>query len=950
MTRALAALALVVLAAPAASIARASPRGCPADRQWDPNQGSCVPIKRAPRRTPEQTYQKALRHIDGSARRANPTRGVSWLEANCKARHARSCTMLGFLHRHGRHVTASAKSSVDYYQQGCERGDAEGCLGGARLVADGLLGKPDHERAATLLERACKLDSGKGCFELAEKSAKALGTKEDAERAAGLYRRARGLLEAACATNGTDCTYLGRIHAKGLGVERDDAEALAAFIRGCDGGSGDACREVGSAYREGRGAARDQLKARQFFDVGCLRYDNADSCSRVVWMMVGWDDSARDNDAVRRYAVRACDLDKSECGLVGYIHGVGMGVPANPRLASRHYLEACESGNAQSCFVAANRSLEGAGMPASKHRAIELWRKACELSWGPACHALGVAYKSGDGVGADKVEAYRHFHLACIRRSGDACLDSGKMVEAGSHGKRPNVDSAVSYYRYGCRDLDHGESCVALAGLYIGGGKVKADPARGAELYERGCDLGVAGACRTLGEYRYAGQHGAIDKLAAARLFARACRHGDPKPCWWIDRALADGDAGDADKNAALAELEGACRQGGRDQACQVLGRLYAYGGAMSARRPRDAVVLFEQRCKGGDSRGCFELGWLYAAGVGVVKDVDRASEIFRAECDKNTPNACYALGIQLWEKDDFKGAIALMTRACDEGDAAACNYQAFALYTAKGVLWNVRRAAELWKKACGLDYAQACANVAELHWHGIAVKKDRRAAHDHARRGCTPTEPAGCTHVGRGYQLGEAVKKDLERAEREYKRMCTAEPWGSAEACVYLAELYAETGGASASEIAALRQQAFDMARASARDNPYGHYVLGKLHATGVATIKSPAKALEHYAAACDGYDPLGCAAAGALLVDGAGPLKADRTRAVYFLDRACAAGLAGACESAETAREPATPKQPATPSRPRKVSSCAGCGTGGGGGAWLIALALFAWTRRRS
>lgn len=931
-------IALLAVAATAAN-ARAQ-RGCPAGKQWDPSQGSCVEIKRASRRTPEQRYQAALRQIDSGNAAA---RGVRTLEATCRGGHAASCTLLGFLHRHGRHVTASPAQSLEYFEKGCQRRDPGGCLGGAQLLADGMLGKPDHERAVALLDKACKLDSGRGCFELADKYAKALGTALDRDRAAALYTRARGLLEAGCARSGSDCYALGRIHADGLGTRRSPADALVAFIRGCDGGSGDACREVGAAYREGKGTAADQLKARQFFDRGCLRYDNGDSCNQVVWMMISWEDSARDDEAVRRYAERACSLDKRHCGLRGYIHSHGIGVPKNPRLASQYYLEACESGHPGSCHASAIRSRDGLGVPKSKHRAIELWTKACELSWGPSCQALGQAYKSGDGVAANQPEAYRYFHLACIRRSAEACLDAGRMVEAGTHGKPANASAAITYYRFACDDLDLGAACVVLGDLHLEGSTIKADDARGTELLGRGCSLGEAAACRRLGQYRYSGQHGDTNKIDAAMLFAAACRLGDPSPCWWIDRALADGGAGGVDKLAALTALEDACKGRGHVEACQALGRLYASGGTMTAARPRDARALFDGRCKTGDSRACFQLGWLYATGVGVVKDAAKASAIFRAECDKNTQGACYALGIQLWQAADYKASIALMSKACAERDPAGCTYEAFAHYTAKGARWNVKRAAELWNTACELDYPLACANVGELYWNGIGGERDRKKAFDHYQRGCTPTEATGCTYVGRSYHLGTVVKKDLERAEREYKRMCGDDDWADPEACMFLAELYAETKKGSASEIAALRQQAFDIAREKAEGNPYGHYVLGALYSAGVATIKDAGKALEHFAKACDGYDPLGCARAGELLLTGEGRVAADRTRAVFYLDRACAAGLAGSCARAKEARQPVDNKQPELPARPKKASSCAGCQSGrDGGGALLLVIAL--------
>ena len=105
---------------------------------------------------------------------------------------------------------------------------------------------------------------------------------------------------------------------------------------------------------------------------------------------------------------------------------------------------------------------------------------------------------------------------------------------------------------------------------------------------------------------------------------------------------------------------------------------------------------------------------------------------------------------------------------------------------------------------------------------------------------------------------------------------------------------------------------------------------------------VRDYGEALDVIAKACDGYDPMGCLAAGTAFAsrDGAD----NRDRAKLYFERACGAGVEAGC-------------QRLAGKNPGQVSSkgCGGCGTDGGrsGNALVLpllaTLGMFGWLRRR-
>ncbi|MCE9572740.1 MAG: sel1 repeat family protein [Deltaproteobacteria bacterium] len=918
-------------------------RHCGAGAIWSPNLGACIKKQAARRLSPEEKYYQAIDQLEGKVRGASAARGAALLTEACTAKLAPACTLVGYLYLNGLGVAKDAPQALAFDRQGCELGDDDGCIGAADVHSRGLLGEVDHASAIPLLATACGRQSGRACVLLGGKYANALGTEEDQAKATASYQRAYELLRADCPKSGPSCYQLGLLFAEGLGRAADPAQAYGAFDEGCKAGSGDACNQVAQALLAGTGAAVDRPAAFEMFNRACVQYDHAAACHDAAVMVVQGQATLPDDALVAR-AQRACELDARQCDMVGYLAGTGRAGTKDQAVAVAHYAMACNAGNGGSCTVLGNRSETGNAMPKDGDAAVGFWNRGCENDDADGCLDAGKAFADGELVKADAGKAFQYGRLGCLRGSGEACSWAGGLLADGADGSNvKHADQALLYYDRAC-EIGWNPGCALAGNAYRDGLGTKVDMATARARYVRGCD-GVGdslapAACEALGRLHYNGDGGPKDLGQALTAFARACRFNIGQDCYFLDAIAREGELGSADQARVDQSLREAC-DAKVDDACVARGWVLAQGYS-GARDPRAAFGLWDAACTRGATTGCLALAGAYRDGTGVVADPEQARRRYTELCNKDTAQACTALAGMLAEQDKHADAFNLYQRACTAGDGNACNSVGFAHYTSHGAPWDVVKAAAGYQKACDLGEPVGCSNVGELYEYGIAYAKDPTKAYAFYQKGCTPSSDIGCGRLARYYATGAGgAPVDTARAIKEYRRACDS-AFNTPEPCRELGDLLRTTGQGKPSEIAQLGQRAFDRAKELARTNPFYQYVLGTYYLEGVATVKDPKKAADLFVSACDGYDPVGCLAAGRLLLASGAP--ADRERAVVQLDRACAAQVTEACDLAGTARA----GDKTVPLAPRK-GGCA-CATGSAGdGALPILIVGLAWLRRR-
>ena len=116
---------------------------------------------------------------------------------------------------------------------------------------------------------------------------------------------------------------------------------------------------------------------------------------------------------------------------------------------------------------------ELAGEPEAQQATLAL-ADECDTGLTTSCVALAAAWEAGEGVRASEGKARRLYRAAC-RRAGEGCLDAARL-----HG-----DQAGPYYARGC-EAGLAEACRRWA---------QARPDEAAQAREKGCALGWIEAC-----------------------------------------------------------------------------------------------------------------------------------------------------------------------------------------------------------------------------------------------------------------------------------------------------------------------------------------------------------------------------------------------------------------------------------------------------------------------
>lgn len=87
----------------------------------------------------------------------------------------------------------------------------------------------------------------------------------------------------------------------------------------------------------------------------------------------------------------------------------------------------------------------------------------------------------------------------------------------------------------------------------------------------------------------------------------------------------------------------------------------------------------YEESCKNGNIKSCYDLGVSYENGIGVQQDYDKAYFFYQKSCNYKIVNACYNLGVLHYHgygrnKDTIK-AKSFFLKSCKLGSSDGCNH-----------------------------------------------------------------------------------------------------------------------------------------------------------------------------------------------------------------------------------------------------------------------------------
>jgi uncharacterized protein len=922
--------------------AHAIDRACSAGQFWNPSVGACMkkPVKRL---TADDIFIKATDILEGKVADKQDPDAINMLSANCTAKHPASCQLLGFLHALGRSVTADNDKAARYYAESCALGLLDGCVDAAQL--DQRIGQADVARKKFLV--ACEKGSANACTGAAEMAEEGAGGEVDDALSKGLFGKAFAMNVAACPASSAACHQLGISHWKGRGTIKDASKAYKLWTAACNSGYGMSCHFQAQALEQGFGVQEDPKGGIAIYERACRQYDSAVACSTMAERLAI---DKREPEQTKQLAERACKLDSQYCATLGELYRIGFSVTADEKTASRLLGSACLGGGAPSCVFYAKRLQDGIGVTRDPLMARAMYLRACNA--GNAAGCAGIAQLSADSAKTrEEFEAALNYaKKACTGESGDGCNLAGALVASGKHStKGPELKRAFEFYVSGCEHQSP-SACSSAAEGYASGDQVAKDDVKAAELYDKACGGNgktfIASACQTVSSIYERGVGVTVDLRKALLFSAHACEFNELDGCLALDRLAKASKASDKDKGIAVNSLDEVCRKHPGDIPCLIKGDLQSTGGTLFSKSAKSAFDLYSKSCAEKSDLGCSRLAVAYENGLGTSKDRPKALALWKSLCDSEVSFGCLGLAIHYDQNKQHNEAAPIMAAACELGNGTACTGAGYNAYVSRGgTRWDVALAMQRYQRGCELKDAIGCGNVGELFEYGIGVPADAKKAYEFYTKGCELGSPSSCGRSARSLARGHGVNRDTSKAEDLYRQACNSSAEPSPESCRELADLLSSQANTSPkptlqADIARFRTSAFVAAKAFAVENPYYMWVLGTFYADGVATPKDPAAASEWYVKACDGYDPMGCLAAGVAFSNGSVAKNADRARVYY--ERACAAGVEAGCLGAGgAARPPAVTK--------KGCASCSSSELPRGSEFTFVAVLLIFFSRRR-
>ena len=375
--------------------------------------------------------------------------------------------------------------------------------------------------------------------------------------------------------------------------------------------------------------------------------------------------------------------------------------------------EKSDPNDAKSLYELAVRCWNGDGVEMNLFAAVDLYQRAAEMGYAEAQYTYGMAYlKTLHEIlprAAAKAEGVKWLQKAAEQGHEKAQLALAKCYATGEGVKKDEVEAFKIYRK--AADAGSAEALYELHDFYnLGWSGGTVDKTKAAEALRKSAEMGYVEAQRSLGlhsQHAYNGQ--AIDLAEAVKWYRLAAAQGDSSSKAYLEHLkdviplLEPAEQGDVEAQYKLAHyiadhdeignlsdhsssdairkwLLKAAENGHR--AAQVeLAESYGYfeNGNWWITRGNDfaeAAKWYRKAAEQGDPMALGMLGWLYATGRGVDKDLKTAVEWFRKGAAQGNAEALFGMGFSVkegWlepyhEDKDWKTVVDWYVKAADSG------------------------------------------------------------------------------------------------------------------------------------------------------------------------------------------------------------------------------------------------------------------------------------------
>jgi len=226
-----------------------------------------------------------------------------------------------------------------------------------------------------------------------------------------------------------DCNTVGHMYQYGIGIDKDEIEAVSWYRRAAELGSGEAQYNLGFMYYYGKGVKQDFGVAFQWLSLSAEQ-GNKNAMLDIAYMYRYGKGVSIDNiEAIKWYRRLAELKDPIAQYNLGDMYKKGLGVDRDLQKAAQWYKLASDQGNAEAQCALGYMYGRGEGVDKNVDEEIRLYKLSAEGGFYVAQCNLGYYYETGKNVEKDIDEAIKWYKMAASQGNARAKENLKRLQE-----------------------------------------------------------------------------------------------------------------------------------------------------------------------------------------------------------------------------------------------------------------------------------------------------------------------------------------------------------------------------------------------------------------------------------------------------------------------------------------------------------------------------------------
>eukprot|EP00049_Salpingoeca_infusionum_P027047 m.29966 g.29966 ORF g.29966 m.29966 type:complete len:701 (-) comp9220_c1_seq2:221-2323(-) len=440
--------------------------------------------------------------------------------------------------------------------------------------------------------------------------------------------------------------FLGALYSTGVGVERDQAQAVLYYTFSAFGGDFRGQMALGYRYMFGNNVEKScrlslsnyQRAANQVQGELTSAADPPQFVERKRIAAQGQPAQQSTDEEIAEFTkYRADSGDVDGQRVAGQLYYVGQGFEQNLDRA-RHYFErAANGGDPHAYAFLGEMYANGFGVKQDNETSVQYLRKAAKMQSPMGQHALGLMYLNGQGVKKDVTSAIELISKAAKNNFPDAQYTLGTLHYSGT-GVEKDPSQALTLFKSAAQQ-GHILGMYNLAMMHSTGAGVSYDCKVGRELFKNVAERGAFGSEFPVAYTAYENEQYDEAILRYLLLGEMGFEVAQFNAAQLIDQGLTTLFVNESlSQTAALQEWKWSAQQGHSPSRVKV-GDAFYYGKGVSVDKAA-ATEEYREASDALNAQALFNLGIMHHFGDGLEKDIHLAKRYYDRTLEVSTQSA----------------------------------------------------------------------------------------------------------------------------------------------------------------------------------------------------------------------------------------------------------------------------------------------------------------------